>query len=110
MKKFFIAALFASSLLTIKAQVSKSEVENVIKSVNLTEIKDIYLIRTRQHDGANEGWFERFEKLDPKTAKITINDHSVLLEGSSYSAFLPFDKIKLIFHKKSSHLIFELQD
>ena len=110
MKKYLIAAFFASSLLTINAQVSKSEVENAIKSVNMTELKDIYLIRTRQHDGSNEGWFERFEKLDPKTAKITINDHSVLLEGTSYTAFLPFDKIKLIFHKKSSHLIFEMQD
>ncbi|MFN5460895.1 MAG: hypothetical protein ACK5AY_13370 [Bacteroidota bacterium] len=110
MKKMFLIAFLTVTSLITNAQVSKSEVESIVKSVNLQELKDIYLIRTRQHDGAVEGWFERFEKLDPKTAKISINDHSLLIEGSSYAAFLPFDKIKLIFHKKQSHLIFELQD
>lgn len=110
MKKIILASLIILGSFSLSAQVSKSEVEGILKSVNLQEIKDIYLIRTRQHDGANEGWFERFEKLDPKSAKITLNDHSVFIEGSSYSAFLPFDKIKLIFHKKNNYLIFELQD
>ena len=110
MKKVFAIALFVSASLFVDAQVSKSEVESIMKSVNFQDIKDVFLIRTRQHDGANEGWYERFEKLDAKTAKIAINDHSIFLEGASYTAFLPFDKIKLIFHKKGSHLIFEMQD
>jgi hypothetical protein len=110
MKKIIFSLLLLSSVSFLDAQVSKSEVETVLKLVNLQEIKDIYLIRTRQHDGAIDGWFERFEKLDPKTAKITLNDNSILMEGTSYTAFLPYDKIKLIFQKKGSHLIFELQD
>ena len=110
MKKYIFSLFLFSSMTLLDAQVSKSEVQTVTKAVNLQDIKDIYLIRTRQHDGAVEGWFERFEKLDPKTAKITLNDHSVIIDGSSYTAFMPYDKIKFIFHKKGSHLIFELQD
>ncbi len=110
MKKiaFIFAASFSS--LMMNAQMTKSEVETTMKGVNLQETPDIFLIRTREHDGSSQGWFEKFEKLDAKTAKITYNEHSMLLEGNSYTAFIPYDKIKLIFVKKANYLSIEMTD
>lgn len=110
MKK--IAFVFILSLFTLAmdAQMAKTEVETMLKSVNMQELKDVFLIRTREHDGASKGWFEKYEKLDPKTLKITYNEKSMFIEGSSYSAFIPYDKIKLIFQKKLEYLSIELID
>lgn len=110
MKK--LALIFVLSLFSfvMEAQMSKLEVETAIKSVNFQDIKDIFLIRTREHDGASQGWFEKFEKLDPKTIKISYSDNSMLLDGNSYTALIPYDKIKLIFVKKANYLSIELID
>ena len=108
-KKSFIFVLSLFSL-AMNAQLSKSEVETTVKSINFQEIQDIFLIRTREHDGTSQGWFEKYEKLDPKSMKITYNEHSLLLEGNSYTALIPYDKIKLIFVKKATYLSIELID
>ena len=104
--------IFAFSLISFfaEAQLSKSEVEGMLKNVNFNEIKDIFLIRTREHDGSKQGWFEKFEKLDPKTVKVVYNEKSMEMDGKSYLAFIPYDKIKLIFVKRGEHLTIELID
>ncbi|MDP2388389.1 MAG: hypothetical protein Q8M29_18595 [Bacteroidota bacterium] len=110
MKKLSLIFAFALCNLIASAQMSKSEVETMMNGVNLKETPDIFLIRTRQHDGTSQGWFEKYEKLDTKTTKITYNERSLLLEGTSYTALIPYDKIKLIFVKKSSFLSIEMMD
>jgi hypothetical protein len=109
MNKLRFIAAFLIAALSLSAQVNKTEVEAIIKTVNFQEIKDVYLIRTREHDGA-QGWYEKFEEFDPKTIKITYGDKSMMLEGTSYAIMLPYDKIKLIFYKKGSYLTFEMID
>lgn len=103
----FILSLFS---LFLNAQISKTEVETMIKSADMSSLPDVFLIRTREHDGASQGWFEKFEKLDPKTMKIFYGEKSLILEGNSYSALIPYDKIKLIFYKKGTYLSIELID
>jgi hypothetical protein len=109
MKKLFLMPLLLLTVLTVQAQLSKSEVEGMIKSVNMQELKDVYVVRTRQHDGA-AGWFERFEKLDAKTLKISYGETSMTIEGTTYMALLPYEKIKIIFYKRATHLTIEMQD
>ncbi len=109
MKKTAIIFFLFLSFFSMKAQLSKAEVEDAIKSVNLKELKDVYVVRTRQHDGS-AGWFERFEKLDVKTLDIVFNEHSMTLKGSTYLALLPYEKIKIIFIKNGLHLTIEMQD
>lgn len=109
MKKFRFIAAFIIAALSMDAQLDKKEVESMLTSVNFQEIKDVYLIRTREHDGA-QGWYEKFEQFDPKTIKFTYSDKSVKLEGTTYAIMLPYDKIKLIFYKKGSYLTFEMID
>ena len=101
MKKLSFIAAFVIAAFSLNAQVDKSEVEAMIKTVNFQEIKDVYLIRTREHDGA-QGWYEKFEEFDPKTIKFTYNEKSLTMEGTNYSEILPYDKIKLVFYKKGS--------
>jgi hypothetical protein len=108
MKKLRFIAISIMAAISMQAQLSKSEVETIIKTVNFQEIKDVYLIRTRQHDGTTQGWFERFEEFDPKTIKISYNENSLLLEGSAYTVLIPYDKIKVIFYKKQNYLTFEM--
>jgi hypothetical protein len=109
MKKIlFIAALFTATF-NIKAQMSKAEVEGMIKGINFAEIKDIYLIRTRAKNGA-EGWSEKSEEFDPKTVKWEFYERSFRAEGASYAVLIPYDKIKIIFLKKASYLTIELLD
>jgi hypothetical protein len=109
MKKIclFVALMMASLL--AEAQLAKAEVESLIKGINLAEIKDIYLIRTRARDG-EQGWSEKSEDLDPKTVKWEFGERSLKAEGSSYLVLIPYDKIKLIFLKKGSYLTIELID
>ena len=57
----FILSLFS---LFMSAQISKIEVETIIKSADMSSLPDVFLIRTREHDGASQGWFEKFEKFD----------------------------------------------
>lgn len=103
----FILSLFS---LIMDAQMSKTEVETMMKSADMNTLPDVFLIRTREHDGASQGWFEKFEKLDPKTMKITYSEKSMLIEGNSYASLIPYDKIKLIFYKKANYLSIELID
>ena len=111
MKKLSLIFAFVLVSLLANAQMTKSEVETMMKGINMQETPDIFLIRTRQHDGSSQqGWFEKYEKLDSKTTKITYNDNSIYLEGSSYTALIPYDKIKIIFAKKASYLSIELID
>lgn len=110
MKKLYFIAAILMACVTMNAQLSKSEVEGLIKGVNFQEIKDVFLIRTREHDGTKEGWLEKAEKLDPKTCKITYNEKSLLIEGSVYTTLVPYDKIKVIFYKKANYLTIELID
>ncbi|HEY1038552.1 MAG TPA: hypothetical protein VGF30_04060 [Bacteroidia bacterium] len=110
MKKLSLIFVFVLVSFITNAQMSKPEVESMMKGINMQETPDIFLIRTRQHDGTSQGWFEKYEKLDTKTTKITYNDKSMLLEGTSYTALIPYDKIKLIFVKKASFLSIELID
>jgi len=110
MKKIFLTVLVSLFSMYAQAQLSKSEVEKTINSVNFQELKDVFLIRTREHDGSKQGWFEKFEKLDPKTVKIIFNENSMEMDGKSYVAFIPYDKIKLIFMKRGEHLTIELID
>jgi len=109
MKKLFIVLAFLSAAFSSKAQMTKSEAESMIKGVNLAEIKDIYLIRTRARDGA-QGWSEKSEQFDPKTCKWEFGERSVKVEGTSYAVLIPYDKIKVIFLKKGSYLTIELID
>ena len=109
MKRLLVlTALFASTF-SVKAQMSKGEVETMIKSVNFSEIKDIYLIRTRAKNGA-EGWSEKSEEFDPKTVKWEFGERSMKAEGASYAVLIPYDKIKVIFLKKATYLTIELLD
>jgi hypothetical protein len=101
---FILVSFFA------EAQMSKTEVEGILRSDILNDVKDIFLIRTREHDGSKKGWFEKFERLDPKTVKIVYNEKSMEMDGKSYVAFIPYDKIKLIFVKRGEHLTIELID
>jgi hypothetical protein len=110
MKKIIVTIVITLFSFYAQAQLSKAEVEKTINSVNFQELKDVFLIRTREHDGSKQGWFEKFEKLDPKSVKIVFNEHSMELDGKSYIAFIPYDKIKLIFMKRSEHLTIELID
>jgi len=110
MKKIFLTVLVSLFSMYAQAQLSKSEVEKTINSVNFQELKDVFLIRTREHDGSKQGWFEKFEKLDPKSVKIIFNENSMEMDGKSYVAFIPYDKIKLIFMKRGEHLTIELID
>jgi hypothetical protein len=96
--------------LVAEAQMSKAEVETMLNGVNIQEVKDVFLIRTREHDGATQGWFEKYEKLDPKSFKITYNDHSMMILGGTYTALIPYDKIKVIFVKKAEYVSIELID
>ncbi|MGZ3862692.1 MAG: hypothetical protein ACXVPN_15040 [Bacteroidia bacterium] len=107
-KLLFIAALLTAGF-NSKAQMSKAEVEGMIKGINLAELKDIYLIRTRAKNGA-DGWSEKSEEFDPKTIKWEFGEKSVKAEGSSYMVLIPYDKIKVIFLKKTSYLTIELVD
>jgi hypothetical protein len=108
-KVLFIFSLFLFSTFT-HAQLSKSEAEGMLKSDIINDVKDIFLIRTREHDGTKKGWFEKFERLDPKSIKIIFNEKSMEMDGKSYIAFIPYDKIKLIFVKRNEHLTIELID
>jgi hypothetical protein len=110
MKKIIVTIVITLLSFYAQAQLSKAEVEKTINSVNFQELKDVFLIRTREHDGSKQGWFEKFEKLDPKSVKIVFNENSMELDGKSYIAFIPYDKIKLIFMKRSEHLTIELID
>lgn len=110
MKKIFLTVLVSLFSMYAQAQLSKPEVEKTINSVNFQELKDVFLIRTREHDGSKQGWFEKFEKLDPKSVKIIFNENSMEMDGKSYVAFIPYDKIKLIFMKRGEHLTIELID
>jgi hypothetical protein len=110
MKKTVLTLVISIVSFFAQAQLSKSEVEKMLTSVNFQEIKDIFLIRTREHDGSKQGWFEKFEKLDPKSVKIVYGENSMEMDGKSYVAFIPYDKIKLIFMKRSEHLTIELID
>jgi hypothetical protein len=110
MKKIIVTIVITLFSFYAQAQLSKAEVEKTINSVNFQELKDVFLIRTREHDGSKQGWFEKFEKLDPKSVKIVFNENSMELDGKSYIAFIPYDKIKLIFMKRSEHLTIELID
>ena len=102
MKKLsFIAALLIASF-NSEAQMSKPEVEGMIKGINMTELKDIYLIRTRAKNGA-DGWSEKSEEFDPKTIKWEFGERSVRAEGTSYAVLIPYDKIKVIFLKNSNY-------
>jgi hypothetical protein len=109
MKKIVLISCLFLSFFSVKAQLSKAEVEEAIKSVNFQELKDVYVVRTRQHDGS-AGWFERFEKLDVKTLQIIYNEHSMVIKGSTYMALMPYEKIKIIFVKNGAHLTIEMQD
>jgi hypothetical protein len=109
MKKIYLFIILAFSSITLDAQLSKAEVEAMMKTVNFQDIKDVYLIRTRERDGA-QGWFEKFEEFDPKTCKITYNEKSMIMEGSSYEVMVPYDKIKIIFYKKANYLTIEMID
>lgn len=109
MKKIlFIATLFTASF-SVKAQMTKVEVETMVKGINLQEIKDIYLIRTRAKNGA-EGWSENSEVFDSKSCKWEFGERSFKLDGAMYSVLIPYDKIKLIFLKKTTYLTIELVD
>src|ERR1700757_5200811 len=99
MKKIHVVLVLLMATFSIKAQMSKTEVETMIKGVNFQEIKDVYLIRTRASNGA-EGWSEKSEEFDPKTCKWEFNEKSLKVEGGSYSVLIPYDKIKIIFLKK----------
>lgn len=110
MKNVILIFVFTLISFFAEAQMSKSEVEGVLRSDILNEVKDIFLIRTREHDGSKKGWFEKFERLDPKTVKIVYNEKSMEMDGKSYVAFIPYDKIKLIFVKRGEHLTIELID
>jgi len=109
MKKLFLLLVFFSSIFSSKAQMTKAEVESMIKGVNVAELKDIYLIRSRARDGA-AGWSEKSEEFDPKTCKWEFGERSVKAEGASYAVLIPYDKIKVIFLKKGSYLTIELID
>ncbi len=109
MKKLILSIALLLNTFFLSAQLGKTEVENMIKNVNMNEIKEIYLIRTRQHDGS-QGWYEKFEKLDPKKCKITYNEKSMMLDGDSYSILIPYDKIKVIFTRKAEYFTIELLD
>lgn len=109
MKKFFVLLVLLSTTFATQAQMTKAEVETMIKGVNVSELKDIYLIRSRARDGA-EGWSEKSEDLDPKTIKWEFGERSLKAEGGSYSVLIPYDKIKVIFLKKGSYLTIELVD
>jgi hypothetical protein len=109
MKKIHVVLVLLMATFTIKAQISKSEVETMIKGVNFQEIKDVYLIRTRASNGA-EGWSEKSEVFDPKTCKWEFGEKSLKIEGASYAALIPYDKIKIIFYKKATYLTIELLD
>ena len=109
MKKtfFFIAWLFIA--FCAQAQMSKSEAETFIKGINFAEIKNIYLIRTREHNGT-AGWSEKSEDFDPKTCKWEFGENCLKAEGGSYTVLIPYNKIKVIFLKKASYLTIELVD
>ena len=109
MKKLYFLAVLLTAAVSLNAQMTKAEVEAMMKTVNFQEIKDVYLIRTREHDGA-QGWYEKFEEFDPKTVKWTYNEKSFLIEGTSYTVLIPYDKLKLIFYKKANYLTIELID
>ncbi len=109
MKKFLFFIALISATFSIKAQLSKAEVETMIKGINFTEIKDIYLIRSREKNGA-EGWSEKSEEFDPKTCKWEFGEKSLKLDGATYSVLIPYDKIKVIFLKKTAYLTIELVD
>lgn len=109
MKKLSVIIFLFLSAFSANAQLSKAEVEDAIKSVNFQELKDVYIVRTRQHDGT-AGWFERFEKLEVKTLQIIYSEHSMTIKGSTYLALLPYEKIKIIFVKNGMHLTIEMQD
>lgn len=109
MKKIQFIIVLLMATFSIKAQMSKAEVETMIKGVNFSEIKDIYLIRTRARDGA-QGWSEKSEEFDPKTCKWEFADKSLKAEGASYAVLIPYDKIKVIFYKKAAYLTIELID
>lgn len=109
MRKLILVLCISLFSITMNAQLSKAEVESYMSGVNLSEMTDVFLIRTRMHDGASKGWFEKFEKLDAKTCKITLGANSLFIEGASYSTLLPYDKIKIIFAKKKEFLSIELE-
>ena len=109
MKKIHFIIILLMATFSIKAHMSKAEVETMIKGVNFTELKDIYLIRTRASNGA-VGWSEKSEEFDPKTCKWEFGEKSMKVEGASYAALIPYDKIKVIFLKKAAYLTIELMD
>lgn len=94
---------------SMQAQMSKGEVESMLKGVNMQEIQNIYLIRSRVNTDA-PGWFEKSEAFDPKTCKWEFAEKTLRAEGSSYAVLIPYDKIKLIFLKKATYLTIELAD
>ncbi|MCD6067088.1 MAG: hypothetical protein K0S33_1914 [Bacteroidetes bacterium] len=110
MKKTAVLLILSLFTLVMEAQTSKLEVQTMLTGLSMKDMQDIFLIRTRKHDGATQGWFEKYEKLDPKTCKITYNDNSMFMEGTSYSTLIPYDKIKLIFVKKNEYISIELID
>jgi hypothetical protein len=109
MPRLLLIAAFLLSTLFSFAQLKKAEAEKMINSINMSDVAEIYLIRTRHPDGT-QGWFEKFEKLDSKSCKVTFNEGSMLLEGNAYQVLLPYDKIKLIFFNKHNYLTIEMTD
>lgn len=110
MKKLLFIFTLSLFSMAASAQMSKAEVESMLSGINMQEVKDVFLIRTREHDGATQGWFEKYEKLDPKSFKITYNDHSLVIMGGTYTTLIPYDKIKVIFVKKTEYVSIELID
>jgi len=110
MKKLLLSIAVFLTTFSVKAQMTKAEVETMIKSVNFQEIKDVYLIRTRAKNAGTEGWSEKSEEFDPKTIKWEFGEKSVKAEGASYTVLIPYDKIKIIFLKKGMYLTIELVD
>lgn len=109
MKKLLFVAAILTAGFNVKAQMAKSDVEGMIKGINVAELKDIYLIRTRVKNGA-EGWSENSEEFDPKTIKWEFGEKALRAEGGSYAVLIPYDKIKVIFLKKGNYLTIELAD
>lgn len=109
MRKWIIALGLLLTASFSFAQLKKAEVEKMINGINLADVAEIYLIRTRHPDGT-QGWFEKFEKLDAKSCKVTFNEGSMTLEGNAYMVLLPYEKIKLIFFNKHNYLTIEMTD
>jgi hypothetical protein len=109
MKKIYTLALLLISMISANAQMSKSDVEGLMKSIKFEEIKDVYLIRSRQQV-STEGWYEKCEEFNPKTCIFSFSEKSLKIEGGTYTVLTPYDKIKIIFYKKNSYLTIELVD